>query len=253
MPKRFSKYISLIVFLIFWQIFSANIYPKFNPIASHILPPPSEVIKMGLGLIRKGELIRHVWVSVCRVLAGFSLAVLIGSLLGCIMGLSVAVRERLKTVIILLRPIPPFAWIPLGLLWFGIGEPEMIMVIFISGVFPIALHTLYGIERIDPKLKQVALNLGANRWNLLKRIILPGLLPEFFSGLRLALGFSWVVVVGAEMIGSVSGLGYLILDSRNRGLPQMAVLGMVLIGFIGLGMDSLLVKIKKEFLPWDVK
>ena len=169
------------------------------------------------------------------------------------MGLSTAVRDRIKTVIIFLRPIPPFAWIPLGLLWFGIGEAEMVMVIFISGVFPIALHTLYGIQRIDSKLKQVAVNLGANRWNLLRRVILPGLLPEFFSGLRLALGFSWAVVVGAEMVGSVSGLGYLILDSRNRGLPQMAVLGMVLIGLIGLSMDSLLVKTKKIFLSWDVK
>ncbi len=250
MLKHLSKYSSLIVLIVLWQVFSAHIYPQFNPMARHILPPPSRVITMGIDLLKKGELVGHVWDSIRRVLVGFSLAVVIGSLMGFIMGLSAPARERFKTAVILLRPIPPFAWIPLALLWFGIGEAEMIMVIFISGVFPIVLHTLYGIEKIDPRLKQAAINLGADRWNVVRRVILPGFLPEFFSGLRIALGFSWAVVVGAEIVGSVSGLGYLILDSRNRGLPQMAVLGMVLIGLIGLGMDSLL---EKGFLSWDVK
>ncbi|MFH1655188.1 MAG: ABC transporter permease subunit, partial [Candidatus Omnitrophota bacterium] len=98
-----------------------------------------------------------------------------------------------------------------------------------------------------------AKSLGSNRWDLLKRVILPSLLPELFHGMRLALSFCWVAVVGAEIVGSVSGLGYLILDSRNRGLPQMAILGMTLIGFIGLSMDRILVRVKKTFLPWDSK
>ncbi|MBU3912032.1 MAG: ABC transporter permease [Candidatus Omnitrophica bacterium] len=208
---------------------------------------------MGAELFRRGELVRHIWATVRRVAIGFSLAVLIGIFLGGLMGLNSAVKERLKLIIVLLRPIPPFAWIPLGLIWFGIGEAEMIMIIVISSVFFVAIHTLYGIERIDFRLKQAAKSLGSNRWDLLKRVILPSLLPELFHGMRLALGFCWVAVVGAEIVGSVSGLGYLILDSRNRGLPQMAILGMMLIGFIGLSMDRILVRVKKTFLPWDSK
>ena len=221
--------------------------------ANNVLPSPWMVVQMGADLLQRGELIGHIGDSIKRVLIGFLLAVSIGVFLGSLMGFKTAIRERLKMIIVLLRPVPPFAWIPLGLIWFGIGEAEIIMVIVISGVFHVALHTLYGIERIDFRLKQAAVSLGANRWNLLRRVILPGILPELFSGVRLALGFCWVVVVGAEMVGSVSGLGYLILDSRNRGLPQMAVLGMVLIGLIGLSMDYGLMKIKKILLPWDVK
>ena len=253
MTKHLSKYLSFIIFVVFWQVFAAYIYPHFNPMAQNVLPSPWTVVQMGVDLLQKGELLGHVWHSFQRVLIGFLLAVSIGVFLGSLMGLNTVIRERLKTLIVLLRPIPPFAWIPLGLIWFGIGQAEIIMVIVISGVFPVALHTLYGIERIDFRLKQAAVSLGANRWNLLRKVILPGVLPELFSGVRLALGFCWVVVVGAEMVGSVSGLGYLILDSRNRGLPQMAVLGMVLIGLIGLSMDYGLMKIKKILLPWDVK
>jgi len=221
--------------------------------AHNVLPSPWEVVRMGAELFRRGELVRHIWATVRRVAIGFSLAVLIGIFLGGLMGLNSAVKERLKLIIVLLRPIPPFAWIPLGLIWFGIGEAEMIMIIVISSVFFVAIHTLYGIERIDFRLKQAAKSLGSNRWDLLKRVILPSLLPELFHGMRLALGFCWVAVVGAEIVGSVSGLGYLILDSRNRGLPQMAILGMMLIGFIGLSMDRILVRVKKTFLPWDSK
>lgn len=195
----------------------------------------------------------HIYASLFRVIKGFSLAVLIGSALGALMGMNKPVRDRLKILILMLRPIPPFAWIPLGLLWFGIGEAEMVMIIFIAGVFPVALHTLHGIKNIDPRLKQTAMTLGSARADLFRRVIIPALLPEWFSGLRLALGFSWAVVVGAEIVGSVSGLGYLILDSRNRGLPQMAVLGMLLIGLAGLFMDYTLVSIEKKVLPWYTK
>jgi len=249
--RKFRSYLFLIAFLAFWQIFVVYIHPKFNPMAYNILPSPWMVVEMGIELLKKGQLLGHIWDSVRRVLIGFSLAVFIGVTLGSLMGLSKALKRRLKNIIIILRPIPPFAWVPLGLIWLGLGEAEVIMVIFLSGVFPIAVHTLYGIERIDIRFKEAALSLGVKHWQLFKRVVLPGFMPELFCGMRQALGFCWVVVVGAEMIGSVSGLGYLILDSRNRGLPQLAILGMVLVGVIGLSMDRVLMKIKKLLLPWD--
>ncbi|MFH1415435.1 MAG: ABC transporter permease [Elusimicrobiota bacterium] len=251
--KFLIKYVSLIIFVLLWQLFAGYIHPKFNTMAQHILPSPLKVLEMGADLLKRGELLVHIRDSLQRILLGFSIAALLGIGLGCLMGISKPLRDRIKIIIVLLRPVPPFAWIPLGLIWFGIGNAEMIMVIVISGIFPIALHTLYGIDGIDYRLKQAALSLGASRLDLLKKVIFPAVLPEIFSGLRLSLGFCWVVVVGAEMVGSVSGLGYLILDSRNRGLPQMAVLGMVVIGILGLIMDSILIKTKKWLLPWDVK
>lgn len=253
MLRSLLKYTSLFLFIILWQLFAGYIHPKFNPMAQHILPSPLKVLEMGADLLKRGELLVHIRDSLQRILLGFSIAALLGIGLGCLMGISKPLRDRIKVIIVLLRPVPPFAWIPLGLIWFGIGNAEMIMVIVISGIFPIALHTLYGIDGIDYRLKQAALSLGASRRALLKKVIFPAVLPEIFSGLRLSLGFCWVVVVGAEMVGSVSGLGYLILDSRNRGLPQMAVLGMAVIGILGLTMDSILIKTKKWLIPWDVK
>jgi len=251
--KSLSRYFSLILFLILWHVFAVYIHPRFNPMAFNILPSPLMVVQMGVELFNRGQLLSHIWDSLRRVLVGFSLAVLVGVFLGSLMGLSQAIKGRLKAIIVILRPIPPFAWIPLGLIWLGIGDAEAIMVIFLSAVFPVALHTLYGIEKMDSRLKEAALSLGVSRWGLFKRIILPGILPELFSGMRQALGFCWIVVVGAEMVGSVSGLGYLILDSRNLGLPQMAILGMVLVGLIGFSMDRLLITMKKLILPWDIK
>lgn len=249
--RKFRSYLLLLFFLTFWQVFVVYIHPKFNSMAYNILPSPWMVVEMGAELLKKGQLLGHIWDSTRRVLIGFSLAVLLGVFLGSLMGSNMALKRRLKNIIIILRSIPPFAWIPLGLIWLGVGEAEVIMIIVLSGVFPVAIHTLYGIDRIDIRFKEAALSLGVKRWQLFFRVVLPGLMPELFLGMRQALGFCWVVVVGAEMVGSVSGLGYLILDSRNRGLPQMAILGMILVGVIGFNMDRALIKIKKLFLPWD--
>ena len=219
--------------------------------AYNVLPSPLMVVGMGVELLKNGQLLGHIWDSTRRVLVGFSLAVLIGVFLGSLMGLNTQIKRRFKSIIFILRPIPPFAWVPLGLIWLGIGDAETIMIIVLSGVFPVAMHTLYGIEKIDTRFKEMALSLGVKRWQLFKKVVLPGLMPELFLGMRQALGFCWIVVVGAEMVGSVSGLGYLILDSRNRGLPQMAILGMVLIGIIGFSMDGALIQLKNFLLPWD--
>ncbi len=251
--KKNLRYLTAALLLIGWQIFAVRVFPARCPTARNILPAPTDVVLMGYELLGRGELGMHIMASIRRVAAGFLIALSCGTLLGVLMGVNRELRKRLQLLIVMLRPIPPFAWIPLGLLWFGVGDAEAVMVIMLSGVFHVALHTLHGIDGIDPALVRVASSLGVNRFQRITKIVLPGMMPEFFFGLRTALAFCWVAVVGAEMVGSVSGLGYLILDSRNRGLPQLAVLGMVLIGFIGTVFDSFLVGVKKLILPWDTR
>lgn len=247
----FRHFLLLAVVLIFWQIFSCFIYPRFNPTASNILPPPSAVMSMGWHLLKNGRLLIHILASLRRIFLGFLLAAILGVPLGVAMGIFRNIRLQFKPLIELLRPIPPFAWLPLALLWFGIGDSESIFLIVIAAIFPIILNTLEGIEKIDIRLVHAAQSLGCQRKReLLLKILLPACLPAIFLGLKVGLGFSWMVLVGAEMIGSISGLGYLILDSRNLGLPNQALLGMAIIGIIGYFLDLGMRKLSNLILIW---
>lgn len=253
--KKIFSYENLLllgVILIFWQIFSIYIYPYFNPLAFHILPAPSSVISTGWGLLKRGELFPHVLASLSKVLIGFFLAAILGISVGVLMSISKRVKLQMETLIDLLRPIPPFAWLPLILLWFGIGNIGAIFIIIIATIFPIIIHTVNGIENTKIVFVHAAQSLGCeNKTELLLRILLPSALSNIVLGLRVGLGFSWRVLVGAEMIGSVSGLGYLILDSRNLGLPSLALFAMVLIGTIGYGLDFGIRRFSKLFLAWS--
>jgi len=247
----FRHFLLLTGILVFWQIFSRFIYPYFNPTASNILPPPSSILSMGWDLFKNGRLFVHILASLRRIVMGFLLAAILGLPLGILMGISKNIRLQMAPLIELLRPIPPFAWLPLALLWFGIGDRESIFLIIIAAIFPIILNTQEGIEKIDVRLINAAQSLGcAEKRRLLLKIIFPASLPSIFLGLRIGLGFSWMVLVGAEMIGSISGLGYLILDSRNLGLPNLALLGMVIIGIIGYVLDLGMRKLSNLILLW---
>jgi len=244
-------FLLLTVTLIFWQIFSCFIYPRFNPTASNILPPPSSVISMGWQLLKNGKLFIHILASLRRIMIGFLIAVVLGAPLGIFMGISKKIRIQVSPLIELLRPIPPFAWLPLALLWFGIGDKESIFLIVIAAIFPIILNSVEGVDRVDIRLIHAAQSLGCEkRRRLLLKIILPAALPSILLGLRVGLGFSWMVLVGAEMVGSISGLGYLILDSRNLGLPNLALLGMAVIGVIGYLLDFGMRKLSNLVLIW---
>lgn len=247
----FKHFLILTAIIIFWQIFSCFIYPRFNPLASNILPAPSSVVSIGWHLLKRGELFVHILASLRRITTGFLLAALLGIPLGILIGVSKNAKLQLKPLIELLRPIPPFAWLPLALLWFGIGDRESVFLIVIAAIFPIILNTLEGMQKIDIRLLHAAQSLGCEtKKELLLKIIFPAALPSIFLGLRVGLGFSWMVLVGAEMVGSISGLGYLILDSRNLGLPNLALLGMVIIGIIGYVLDLGMRKLSNLILIW---
>jgi NitT/TauT family transport system permease protein len=187
---------------------------------------------------------------VIRVAIGFLLAAIVAVPLGLSMGLWPRWGQQMRVVVEVLRPIPPFAWIPFGLLWFGVGHEEAIFVIFIASVFPILLNTVAGVEAVELELRRSGQCLGADGVRLFRYVIFPRALPQIVVGLRIGLGFAWMVLVAAELIGSTSGLGYLILDSRNLGLPSLACMGMFVIGIVGYVLDVIIRRIERILLPW---
>jgi ABC-type nitrate/sulfonate/bicarbonate transport system permease component len=245
-----TAFTSLAALLLFWQLVAGVVYPRFNPTSANIFPPPTAVLQTFWEFASNGELLRHTLASIMRVAAGFSLAAFVAIPLGLSMGAWPRWGEQVRIIVEVLRPIPPFAWIPFGLLWFGVGPEQTLFVIFIASVFPILLNTVAGVESVEPVLKRSALCLGASKFKLFVNVILPRSMPQIIVGLRIGLGFAWMVLVASELIGSTAGLGYLILDSRNLGLPSLAFMGMIVIGVIGYLLDAALRWFERVLLPW---
>ena len=207
---------------------------------SDIFPTPEMVVAGTLELARKGVLFKYVVASLFRVTTGFLLAVFIGIPLGLLMGWFGRARMAFNPAIQVLRPISPIAWIPIAILWFGVSDLAPIFLIFLASLFPITTSAMAAVQNIQLVYIRAARNFGITGLALFKKVVLPAALPQILTGLRLALGVAWLVVVAAEMIAVNSGLGYLIIDARNAGKRyDLVVAGMVLIGLIGLGLDYL--------------
>lgn len=209
--------------------------------ASVIFPTPWQVVTGTLELARDGTLWRHIGASLGRVGAGFLLAVLIGVPLGLWMGWKRGAYDTLNPLFQILRPISPIAWIPIAILWFGVGNASPIYLIFISSVFPMVVQTVSGVHTIEKRYLRAAENFGVSRRTLFSRVVIPATLPQVIVGMRIGLGVAWLVVVAAEMIALRSGLGYMIMDSRNAGNRyDLVIAGMIIIGLIGLLLDGLM-------------
>ena len=212
-------------------------------IATHsaIFPTPWQVVTGTLELTRDGTLWGDICASLMRVSVGFLLAVAIAVPLGLWMGWVHGAFLTLNPVFQILRPISPIAWIPMAILWFGVGDASPIFLIFISSVFPMVVQTTAGVHTIERRYLRAAENFGVSRRTLFQQVIIPAVLPQIIVGMRIGLGVAWLVVVAAEMIALRSGLGYLIIDSRNAGNRYDLVIGgMVIIGLIGLLLDGVM-------------
>lgn len=208
---------------------------------SVIFPTPLQVVTGTLELAEDGTLWEHITSSLFRVGVGFMLAVLVAVPTGLWMGRVNAAYNTLNPVFQIMRPISPIAWIPLAILWFGVGEISPIFLIFIAAVFPMIVQTASGVHTIERRYLHAAENFGVSRATLFRRVIVPAVLPEIVVGMRIGLGVAWLVVVAAEMIALHSGLGYLIIDSRNAGNRyDLVIAGMIIIGLIGLMLDGLM-------------
>ncbi|HEY6452731.1 MAG TPA: ABC transporter permease [Steroidobacteraceae bacterium] len=206
---------------------------------SEIFPTPWQVVTGTLELAHDGTLWLDIGASLMRVTAGFLLAATIAVPLGLWMGWVRGAFSTLNPLFQILRPISPIAWIPIAILWFGVGNASPIFLIFISSVFPMVVQTTAGVHTIERRYLWAAENFGVSRYTLFRQVVIPAVLPQIIVGMRIGLGVAWLVVVAAEMIALSSGLGYMIIDSRNAGNRyDLVVSGMVIIGLIGLSLDG---------------
>jgi NitT/TauT family transport system permease protein len=208
---------------------------------SVIFPTPWQVVTGTLELARDGTLWEHIGASLFRVGAGFGIAVSFAIPLGLWMGWVRGAFVTLNPVFQILRPISPIAWIPLAILWFGVGNASPIYLIFIASVFPMIVQTTAGVHTIEKRYLRAAENFGVPRRKLFLQVVFPATLPQIIVGMRIGLGVAWLVVVAAEMIALRSGLGYMIIDSRNAGNRyDLVIAGMIIIGLIGLALDGIM-------------
>ena len=213
---------------------------------SDIFPTPWQVVLGIVELAQQGVLLKYIVASLFRVTWGFFLAIVVGVPLGLLLGWFRPAAAALNPMIQIFRPISPIAWIPVAILWFGVDDSAPVFLIFLASVFPITVSSMAAVQNMQPVYVRAARNFGLGNAELFRKVIFPACLPQILTGLRIALGIAWLVVVAAEMIAVNSGLGYLIIDARNAGKRyDLVVAGMVMIGLIGLTLDVALRRLEK--------
>jgi NitT/TauT family transport system permease protein len=216
---------------------------------TRVFPTPQQVLQALVGMVRSGVLWRYAADSLLRVGVGFGLALTVGMGLGMVMGLYPALASALGPLVQFLRPISPLAWVPIAILFFGVGDGAAISLIFLAACLPLALHTTGAVATVPAIYLNAGRNFGLSPPRLFFRVLLPAAMPQLLVGVRVSLWVAWQVVVAAEMIAVDSGLGYMIVDARNAGKRyDLVVAGMLLIGSIGLLLDMGIRKM--ESLRW---
>jgi NitT/TauT family transport system permease protein len=238
--------------LILWHVATAG--QKYS-----LVPPPYEVAQALYDLAFGGinddafseTLHIHLLASMSRVYGGFALALAIALPLGLMIGRIPAVRELLDPTFQLLRPVPVTAWLPLAMILFGLGPKSAIFLVFLGAFYPILINTIFGVRSVDPRLFEAAAMLGCQGAAQFHRVVLPAALPAIFTGLRLGLGFAWVVIVVGEMTGVPTGLGALIMESRQLSRTEIVISGMIVIGIAGFISDQLVMLLGQRLLRWS--
>jgi NitT/TauT family transport system permease protein len=230
--RRLRPLLFIIVLLIAWQIAT-----ELSSV--HILPGPFDVVRGLVDLAQHGLLLKYVVASLFRVTWGFVLAVVTAIPLGLTIGWYRRAELAFNPLVQILRPISPLAWIPIAILWFGVGDLSSIFLIFLGCFFPLLLTAINAVQSVPAVFVNAARNFGLSQSAIVFRVLYPAVLPQLLVGLRITLGVAWLVVVAAEMIAVNSGLGFLIVDARNAGNRyDLVVAGMLVIGVIGLLLDN---------------
>ena len=248
------QWVTVAFFLSLW--FLATDATRF--ISAGRFPSPSDVYQAALqSLSDQGyagaSMGAHIVRSCRLILVGFFVAAAVGVPLGLLMGWSRTARAAVNPVFSLLRPIPPLAWIPLSILWFGIDDSAKIFVICLSAFVPCVINSYVGIRDVDPVLVEAARVHGASKWNLLTKVLLPGSLPMIFTGLRIALQVCWSALVAAELVGSSHGLGHVLNLASLDLYPGMILFAMGIVGLLGAAMTWALGMIESNLLRWTVR
>jgi sulfonate transport system permease protein len=216
-----------------------------------LVPPPSRIFETVYELWRTGELTRHVIATMLRVAAGFGLGVAGGTLLGAIAGYSVLARQLVDPTLQALRAIPSIAWVPLFILWLGIFEASKVALIAVGVFFPVYLGVLGAILAVDRKIVEVGRIFRLSGPAMIRRILLPAVLPSYVVSLRAGLGLGWMFVVAAEFMGAAEGLGYLLVDGQQLGKPAQIVAAILAFAVLGKLTDWIIVASTAPLLRWQ--
>jgi NitT/TauT family transport system permease protein len=232
--RRLLPLTGIALFVVGWQAAVAT-----SPLT--LVPTPWQSLLAIAELAEKGLLHRYMVASLFRVTWGYLGALLIAVPAGVLLGLWRRGELAVNPMLQLLRPISPLAWIPMAILWFGVGDVSAMFLIFLASVLPLTMTTVHAVHNIEGVHLAAGRNFGLTSRELVRSVIFPAILPQLIVGMRITLGIAWLVVVAAEMIAVNSGLGFLIIDARNAGNRyDLVVAGMILIGIIGVGLDYLM-------------
>jgi taurine transport system permease protein len=237
---------SLLAFIALWEIVcrSGLVDPIF-------LPAPSQVLARGVRMWQQHALMDNVLASGRRVMVGFLAAAAVSIPLGIMLGTSRVAQAVFNPLLSFLRPLPSMSWIPLSLLWFGITETQKYSIVFMGSFAPALLYVIDATQNIDPILIRAARNLGANRWQVMREVILPGCMPQILSGMKVILGLSWTCVISAELVAAQQGLGFMIMNGKEYFQTDTVVLGMVLISVTVLVTDMIFRLVERALLAWQ--
>lgn len=246
---RFWSIISVITLSLAWYLGSA--LELVNPI---FWPSPAAVWDQFINISQEGyrnfTLLEHIWASLYRILVGFALGCLIGIPLGFAMGLSEKIRGWFDPIVEFFRPIPPLAFIPLVIIWSGIGERSKILLLFFAALWIMVIAARAGVGSVKLSKIHAAYSLGASKRQILLHVILPNSLPELFTGMRVAMGICWGTVVAAELVAAESGVGFMIMAASKFLATDIVVLGVIIVGIIGYSIDILMRKLEARLIPW---
>ena len=240
-----KKLLIFIILLAVWQFLGMSGY-----IRTELLPMPTDVLTAFIQMASSGVLLVDSIASVKRVLIGFVIASFLGIVAGMLLASFNRAANYLTPLIELLRPIPPIAWIPIAILWFGIGDNPAFFLVALGAFFPVFSNTYEGVKNIQKTHIHAAKSLRANKMMMLFDVLLPAALPSILIGLHIGLGFAWMVVITAEMVGAASGLGYMIQLNRIMLQTQFVIVGMIVIGLIGFLMLKGMKIFETFIIPW---
>jgi len=236
---------SFIVILCLWEMVSRMMW-----IPPLFLPAPSEILLEGWGMLKTGVIFNHVFASLSRILLGFSMACIAGVLIGILIGFFSIPEAIGNPLIAATFPIPKIAILPLLILWLGIGELPKVAVIALGVFFPMVINVYTGVKNVDPLLIKAALSLGSNRTRVIRKVILPGILPMVFAGMKLGIGIALLLVVAAEMVAADAGIGFMILTAADLMQTKKLMVGLIILSLLGIFFNWLFQKMEELFIPW---
>jgi len=236
---------AFILILLLWEMVS-----QLGWIPPLFLPAPSAILLEGWTMVKTGLILKHLFASLSRILLGFSIACIVGIAVGVLIGFFHIPEAIGNPFIAATFPIPKIAILPLLILWLGIGEPPKVAVIALGVFFPMVINVYTGVKNVDPLLIKAALSLGSNRRRIVRKVILPSILPMIFAGMKLGIGIALLLVVASELVAADAGIGFMILTAADLMQTKKLMVGLVVLSLLGIFFNWLFQKLEHLFIPW---